>query len=301
MASSDDVPYPPLHLANRVCSLAGRCDPIKAYERLGAETKRALLEILPSDFLFAGKRVLDFGCGAGRTLRHFIEEARAAEFWGADIDGPSVDWLRRHLSPPLHVFRNDPEPPLGLEHGTFDLVWALSVFSHLTDNSLPWLLELHSLLKPDGLLLATYMGRWNGALFTNEPWDDDVVGMNVLRRDQDWSDGGPVVLMSDWWVREHWGRVFDVVELVPEMHGQTWVLLRKREVAMTVEELERPADDPREYTALKHNLRQVEADRERMIFELRSSYENSRSWRLTRPLRDGAALIRAIRLRRRRR
>lgn len=213
------VPYPPLSLASRVCSLKGRGDPLSDYEKLGAETKAALLNLLPAGWSFEEKRILDFGCGAGRTLRHFMTEARRAEIWGADIDAPSVAWLQANLSPPLRVVRSAADPPLGLGYGTFDLVWALSVFTHLTDSSLPWLLELHKVLKPDGLLIATYMGGWNSEVFTHETWDEDRVGMNVLRRDQAWDDGGPVVLMSDWWVRAHWGRAFQILKVAPEIHG----------------------------------------------------------------------------------
>jgi SAM-dependent methyltransferase len=289
------APFPPLALANRVLSLEGRGgDPFEWYEALGAETKAAILELLPDGWDFAGKRVLDFGCGAGRTLRHFLDEAERAELWGSDIDAASVEWLRANLSPPLHVMRNSAEPPLGLEHGTFDLIWALSVFTHLTDSSLPWLVELHALLKPGGLLVASYMGRWNGHELTGEHWDEDVVGMNVLRPDQGWEDGGPVVLMSDWWVREHWGRAFEFAGVLPEMHGQTWVLLRRRDVEVSVEELARPGDDPRELAALRHNVRQVERDRERALDELRRHYESSRSWRVTRPLRAATRLARAL-------
>jgi hypothetical protein len=149
--------------------------------------------------------------------------------------------------------------------------------THLTDSSLPWLLELHKLLKPDGLLIATYMGRFNGEVFTHEPWDEARIGMNVLRPDQGWDDGGPVVLMSDWWVHAHWGRAFEIVSLTPQGHGQTWVLLRKRDVEVAVSDLESPADDAREYVALKHNLTQVERDRERALDELRRRYEGPRA------------------------
>ena len=70
----------------------GWSDPIAAYEALGAETKQAVLELLPDQWSFEGRRVLDFGCGAGRTLRHFVREAQGgAEFWGADIDLASMD------------------------------------------------------------------------------------------------------------------------------------------------------------------------------------------------------------------
>jgi SAM-dependent methyltransferase len=288
-------PFPPLGLANRVCALEGRGDPLPAYEQLGAEAKAALLDLLPDGWSFDGKRVLDFGCGAGRTLRHFLLEAERAEFWGADIDDASITWLERNLSPPLHLLRNDSEPPLGLEYGTVHVAWALSVFTHLTANSVPWLVELHRLLAPGGLLIATYMGRWNAEVFTHEPWDEDRIGMNVLRRDQGWDDGGPVVLMSDWWVQAHWGRAFEILRIVPEMHGQTWVLLRKRDLDVTTEELEKPADDPREYSALRHNLRQVERDREVALAELRRHFEGSRSWRVTRPLRASAALADRLR------
>jgi hypothetical protein len=30
-----------------------------------------------------------------------------------------------------------------------------------------------------GLLIATYMGRWNSEVFTGEPWDEGRVGMNT--------------------------------------------------------------------------------------------------------------------------
>ena len=63
--------------------------------------------------------------------------------------------------------------------------------------------------------------------------------------------------------------------MLPEMNGQTWALLRKRDVEISVEELERPSSDPREYAALRHNVRQVEADRERAVAELRDEYEQA--------------------------
>ena len=290
-----DAPFPPLSLANRVCSLEDHGDPLAAYERLGAEARAAILDLLPRDYTFSGKRVLDFGCGAGRTLRHFLPEAvRDGEFWGSDIDVPSIGWLRANLAPPLHPIVNGADPPLALDGGSLDLVWALSVFTHLTDSSLPWLAELHRVLKPGGLLIATYMGRYNGEAFTHEPWDEDATGMNVLRPDQSWDLGGPMVLMSDWWVRAHWGRAFEVIADAP-VHGQTWVLMRRRDVEITVADLAEPADDPREWLALRNNLRQVEGDRQRSLEELKLVYEGSVSWRVTAPLRRTARHLRARR------
>jgi SAM-dependent methyltransferase len=292
---STSHPYPPLNLATRVCCLDGSEDAVAAYEKRGAEARAAITQMLPTDWSFDGKRVLDFGCGAGRTLRHFLSEARDAEFWGCDIDRSSIEWIQNNLGPPLHALTNDAEPPLGLGSKSFDLVWALSVFTHLTDNSIPWLIELNRLLRPGGLLIATYMGRFNGGVFTHEAWDESRIGMNILRRDQPWDLGGPVVLMSDWWVREHWGRAFEVLRTVPSVHGQTWALLQKRDVELTVEDIAKPSDDPREYAALRHNVLQVERDRRLAVDEVRRAYESSNSWRITRPLRSVSALVRGLR------
>jgi SAM-dependent methyltransferase len=288
------VPYPPIHLANRVSSLERWSDPYAAYDRLGAEQKAALLGLLPDDWGFRGKRILDFGCGAGRTLRQFLDEARLAEIWGVDLDAESVRWMEQNLSPPLHVLQGPAAPPLSFESASIDLAWALSVFTHLTDTSLAWLHELHRVLRPDGLLIATYMGRWNSTAFFPEPWDEDLVGMNVLRPDREWELGGPMVLMSDWWVRAHWGRAFDFVEVRPEVHGQTWVLLRKRDVLVSVEDLERLEDDPRELRALRHNVVQVARDERRALADMQAEWETSSSWRVTAPLRQLAALLRRI-------
>jgi SAM-dependent methyltransferase len=278
-----------------VLSLDGYADPLEAYERLGAETRAALLDLLPVGWSFEDRRVLDFGCGAGRTLRHFLGEALEAELWGVDIDAPSIEWLQAELCPPLHALRSSADPPLGFESGSFDLIWAISVFTHLTDNSLSWLAELHRLLKPGGLLMASYTGRWSSEQLAGEPWDEDRIGMNVLRHHQGWDLGGPMVLMSDWWVREHWGRAFEFVEVVPLMHGQSWALLRRRDAEVSPEELARPSNDSRELVALRHNVEQVARQARADLDRMRERYEGSLSWRLTRPARELATRARAAR------
>src|SRR4051794_19709338 len=95
------LPRPPRELASRVFGVEGWSDPDVAFDNLGLQTKRQITRLLPDDWSWNGKRVLDFGSGAGRTLRHFAQEAEVAEFWGCDIDGPSIDWMRATLCPPL--------------------------------------------------------------------------------------------------------------------------------------------------------------------------------------------------------
>ena len=314
-------PTPPLALADRVGKVSGAADRDEAlaqYEELGRLIRRDLSDLLPSDWSFEGKRVLDFGCGAGRVLRHFLAEAQTAEFYGCDIDAESIDWLERHLSPPVHVFTNQETPPLHQPDRHFDLIFAISVFTHVTDEWSAWLLELHRLLKDDGLLFATFHGP--GAVWVAQgPWQEERIGMNVLQAGQGWDLGGPIVFHSPWWIAEHWGRAFEIVSLREaglaspndSSLGQGTVLLRKKLVSPTREELERiRPDEPREIAALRHNIDQLQAEAQtlreglgRLQAEARNSrdlgalarmYETSLNWRITRPLRVARAVLRTL-------
>lgn len=255
------MPLPPLDCAHRVGSLREADDPWALYDEIGRAIRADLLAALPDGYSLGGRRVLDFGCGAGRSLRHFVESDPDAELWGCDIDEPSIDWLRQHLSPPLHVFANGELPPLDRPDESFDVVFAVSVFTHLARSWSAWLLELHRVLKPGGLLLATFMGEGWCREFTGEEWDEDRVGMLTLRPGQAWDEGGPMILHSGWWIREHWGRLFDVVSLdpygFPEKEpgdGQGMAVLRKKDVRLTAADLEARSDDPREAASLAYNV-----------------------------------------------
>jgi SAM-dependent methyltransferase len=277
--------------------------------------------------------VLDFGCGAGRVLRHFLNEADVGELHGCDIDEPSIRWLEENLSPPLHAFVNGESPPLPRPDGYFDLIWAASVFTHITDEWAEWLLEMHRLLADDGLLISSFLGCDMSQDIAAEPWDEDRIGMNILNYGNPWDHGGPNVLHSPWWIRAHWGRAFEVVDLhekgfaTPSVHGPNHrqsvshgcVLLRKRNVEVTPEDLRRPEpDEPREDAAIRHNVDQLHNETARLYQHvtaigaqvtglqdaLAASEERvetlqtklaelreSRSWRLTRPLRNAAKVL----------
>ena len=56
-------------------------------------------EVLPDDWDWAGKKILDFGAGAGRTLRHFTAEAQQARFEACDIDTAAIGWLNAKPQP----------------------------------------------------------------------------------------------------------------------------------------------------------------------------------------------------------
>lgn len=105
-----------------------------------------------------GARILDFGCGCGRTLRWMIESHPQATFYGCDIDQEAIRWCRRNL-PQGRFCVNSKMPPLGFESGYFDAAYCFSVFTHLNEPMQDaWLTELRRVLKPDGVLIITVHG-----------------------------------------------------------------------------------------------------------------------------------------------
>jgi SAM-dependent methyltransferase len=275
---------PPLSLANRVGGLAEAEDPYALYEQVGANARQQILRMLPAGYELEGRRLLDFGCGAGLTLRHFLDEADSAEIWGCDIDDQAIDWLQHNLCPPLHVLRNKAAPGLPFEDGHFDVVWALSVFTHLVDSWAAWMLELHRVLADDGILLATTIGPRHSERIAKEGWEENRIGMNALRQWASYPDGGPEVLHSTWWLRAHWGRAFEILEIdeAPVVVSHRWLAMRKRDLTLTVADLERPEPgEPREFSAVRHHVRQLRR-------ELEEAHEQDQQ------LREQKRLLRAM-------
>jgi SAM-dependent methyltransferase len=105
------------------------------------------------------ERVLDFGCGCGRTVRWLMERYPATHFYGADVDGDAIEWCAQNLHNGAFV-KNRPEPPLPFQSGYFDVVYCFSVFTHLDERMQDmWLIEIKRILKPGGIVILTVYGE----------------------------------------------------------------------------------------------------------------------------------------------
>lgn len=224
------------------------------FDWYGRTHREMVLDLLPRDWAFQGKRILDFGCGPGALMRYFVDEAAVASSYACDIHEPSIAWLQQHLSPPFNVSVNSPVPPLPLPDGHFDLVLALEVLTVMADHWSDWLVELHRLLDPNGVIIATVAGARMAEAISGHPWDDARTGMNVFGHGE-WS---PTVIHSPWWISSHWGRIFSVnLDRGECPCGHDVVLLRKKRRICTPAELEEPDPlEPREAMAMSEQLRQ---------------------------------------------
>jgi SAM-dependent methyltransferase len=146
----DGLPLPPRRLMVRVAGSAD-ADWFLRSGRAGYDAIAAHVDVQQT------RDVLDFGCGCGRVTRYFKDHFGGVA--GSDVNGEAVEWCRRNLGF-ARFEQNGLAPPLAFADDSFDLVYALSVFTHLTaDLQLAWRDELRRVLRPGGRLLFTTHGR----------------------------------------------------------------------------------------------------------------------------------------------
>jgi SAM-dependent methyltransferase len=104
------------------------------------------------------RRALDFGCSSGRTLRPLSAAYPEVEWHGADPNAASVAWAAEHL-PGVRFSVSGSEPPLEFPDAHFDLVLAISIWSHFGEGAAArWLAEMHRIVAPGGHLVITVHG-----------------------------------------------------------------------------------------------------------------------------------------------
>jgi SAM-dependent methyltransferase len=128
-----------------------------------------LIGVKPND------SVVEIGCGIGRDAIPLLKRlSNSGKYLGVDIDKSSIDWCTQNISMKFPHFtflyldiKNDRYNPKGLmsmsevhlprESQTIDIIIAQSVFTHLLrPDALHYMKEFARMLKPSGLVLATF-------------------------------------------------------------------------------------------------------------------------------------------------
>ena len=213
----DSPPLPPVALRYRV-----HCSPSrKAFLTVGEITAHTIRQTLQKNniALDSCKRILDFGCGCGRTLRHFSFPAGTSGLYGTDVDAQAIQWCRHNL-PYSQFSLNNPLPPLPYDVESFDFIYAISVFTHLNEEyQYRWLEELRRVLISRGVLLMTINGSYyQGSLIHRYIADTKKEGFVFLTSSL-WKGIFPDWYQSSYhsreYIFEHYPRFFSIVDYIP--------------------------------------------------------------------------------------
>jgi SAM-dependent methyltransferase len=194
--------------------------------------------------------VVDWGSGCGRILRHFSEhpnggrfaETRNQDLFGFDIDAVNVEWCEQNM-PDVATF--DLIEPLGtfsLPDDSVDLLYGISVMTHLTEHAqCQWLKEIRRVLKPGGGAILTTHGEhffYAGPGFNDPnrmlsvPFLEKYGFLDIYR---DANLGGEhmehyrATYQSRKHVRDTWRRYLDILDVIPATNAwrQDFVVLKK--------------------------------------------------------------------------
>lgn len=113
--------------------------------------------------------VLDWGCGPARVVQHLPDLLPSSEIHGCDYDPATIDWCAPAF-PSIQFKLNPLEATLPYKSGTMDLVYGLSIFTHLSAaRHEDWLRELARVTSDHGLLYLTFHGaNYREKLTTSE-------------------------------------------------------------------------------------------------------------------------------------
>jgi ubiquinone/menaquinone biosynthesis C-methylase UbiE len=124
----------------------------------GAEHARYIYEIIKKYRTKSCLHICDWGCGPGRVIRHlphFFADKKVL-LTGIDYNRTAIEYCKRSI-PEVNFLISGLLPPLAVVDASFDIVYAISVFTHLSEKShYLWTDEIHRILKPGGVLIATF-------------------------------------------------------------------------------------------------------------------------------------------------
>jgi glycosyltransferase involved in cell wall biosynthesis/GT2 family glycosyltransferase len=107
-------------------------------------------------------RILEFGCGWGRILRTFLDEVQPEYLTGIDVQEWLLEVARKTTRRPDYdmYWKTAPLPQGNLPADSFDLIYAYSVFSHLSEKAAnAWITEFARILSPNGIVCVTTRPR----------------------------------------------------------------------------------------------------------------------------------------------
>ena len=105
-------------------------------------------------------KVLEWGCGVSRICRHIHTFfPPSTQVFACDINKNMIDWNKKNIQN-ISFEVTDYTPPTNYLPNNFNMIFGLSVFTHIEINlQESWLAEIHRILNIDGIFLFSTHGN----------------------------------------------------------------------------------------------------------------------------------------------
>jgi SAM-dependent methyltransferase len=200
--------------------------------------------------------ILDYGCGWGRIIRFFLTAYDNRNVHGVDVLPVMIEYCRSLIGVGQYACISG-RPPLDFRDGSINVLYAYSVFSHLSDTLQDSLVaEFYRIVRPGGFVFLTTRMRSfiDNCVALREVANLDAYGTMLAGafpdpdRAKEQYDAGEFLfrvypteisgLGPDYgeaivpraYVERHWSRYFQLIEFIDDparLHQACFVLERR--------------------------------------------------------------------------
>jgi len=158
-----DFPFPPDYYLYETYILD-----YKEYKADGEITANEIIE-WTKKYVEDNLIILEWGCGVARIIRHIpnLLEKNSIVI-GTDINKEMIDWNSCNIAN-VNFIKINYLPPTHFDKNQFNLVFALSVFTHIEANvQIDWVAEIARIISDNGIFIFTTHGKKFNANLNNQ-------------------------------------------------------------------------------------------------------------------------------------
>jgi SAM-dependent methyltransferase len=204
--------------------------------RVSFESTRLLKTYIGKYGSLTDRRILDWGCGCGRTARTLLYYVKPSNLFGCDIDRAAVDWVSNIVKEASFISINL-YPPTPYPDEYFDIVYGLSVMTHLSESlQQQWLAELRRISAPGAIVVLSVLNdslrqrlmtpeiakdfamKGEASFHACDPYFDQITPKEYYRTS----------FHSIEYITANWSKYFDLLEyVIAETHQDLVIMLRR--------------------------------------------------------------------------
>lgn len=139
------------------------------------------MRFLVDDYVIAGEKILDLGCGNGRLFE--VLQNKKVDYIGVDNSEKLIEIAKKKF--PKARFQTADTLNLPFPNNFFDKIYSIAVLHHIPSKEfrLQFLREAKRVLKPEGFLILTVWDLWQKSSFRKEIYKSilsKIVGKSKL-------------------------------------------------------------------------------------------------------------------------
>lgn len=171
-----DFRFPPDYLIYESFNMS-----YESYYKSGKAAAQSFVDIYKKYSSEKNPKILDWGCGPARVVRHIPALIQDSRVYGTDYNKDSIQWNKKNIEN-IDFNLNELKASLPYESEFFDFIYGISIFTHLSEKMhYDWKNELTRVLKKGGILLLSMQGNSFKMILTKNEIKEFEKGNIVVR------------------------------------------------------------------------------------------------------------------------